>query len=132
MNPPGGANISEWCKKEKCWQTIRELEYIISEELQGELLSVARPTAVAQPVINSINALTEDEQTLIDQAAAIPAGTWFAIARWSKETNNFQPWQRSLIFSVGTLVGRGQKPSIKQATHAMNAYNTAKEMGFSI
>ncbi len=131
VNPPGGANISEWCKKEKCWQTIREMEYSISDELQSELLSVARPTDMVQPVVNSINALTENEQALIDQAAAIPAETWFALARWSKETKNFQPWQRSLIFSVGALIGRGQKPSIKQATQAMNAYNAAIEKGFS-
>ena len=64
-------------------------------------------------------------QKLIDEAAAIPAETWFALSRWAKETKNFQPWQRSLLFSVGSLVGRGQKPSIKQATHAMKAYKAA-------
>ncbi len=131
-NPPGGANVGEWCKKEKCWNMIREYNHEISHELQSELLSVARPTAIIQPATGSIDSLTEEEQKLIDEAAAIPAETWFALSRWAKETHNFQPWKRSLLFSVGSLVGRGQKPSIKQATHAMDAYKSAFEKGFTI
>jgi hypothetical protein len=37
-----------------------------------------------------------------------------------------------LLFSVGTLVGRGQIPSIKQATHAVKAYKAALEKGFVV
>ena len=132
VNPPGGANIGEWCKKEKCWQAIRDCEYALSDELQDELLSVARPTAGPPVATGSITSLTEEEQRLIDEVAAIPGETWFALSRWAKETKNFLPWQRSLLFSVGGVVGRGQKPSIKQATHAIRAYREAFEKGFHI
>ena len=132
VNPPGGANIGEWCKKEKCWQTIRDYDHNISDALQSELVSVAKPAAVSIQTATSINAITEEEQKLIDEAAAIPAETWFALSRWAKETKSFQPWQRSLLFSVGTLVGRGQKPSVKQANHAMKAYKEAREKGFTV
>lgn len=132
VNPPGGANVGEWCKKEKCWQVIRDCEYALSDELQSELISVARPSSGPQPATGSIASLTEEDQQLIDEVAAIPAETWFALSRWAKETKNFQPWQRSLLFSVGGVVGRGQKPSIKQAVHAMKAYTDALEKGFSM
>lgn len=56
--------------------------------------------------------------------------TWFALSKWAKETNNFQPWLRSMLFSVITLVGRGKKPSIKQSRHAINALKKAKGKGF--
>lgn len=130
VNPPGGANISEWCKKEKCWQTLRDYNYEISDSLQRELLSVTKPTVKSSPLITGINAVTEEEQKLINEVASIPAETWFALSKWAKETKNFQPWQRSLLFSVGTLVGRGQKPSVKQAFHAMKTYKEAQEKGF--
>lgn len=133
VNPPGGANVGEWCKKEKCWLLIRDYEHELSDTLQQELVSVSRPVATtAIPATSSIDSLTAEEQKVIDEAAAISAETWFALSRWAKETNNFQSWQRSLLFSVGSLVGRGQRPSIKQATHAIKAYQAAKEKGFTV
>lgn len=132
VNPPGGANVSEWCKKEKCWSLIREYNYDLSSVLESELVSVARPSAVTASAPVSIDSLTEEEQALIDEVAAVSAETWFALSRWAKETKNFQPWQRSLLFSVGSLIGRGQKPSIKQATHAIKAYKAAFEKGFTV
>lgn len=132
VTPPGGANVGEWCKKEKCWQKIQEYDHQISDGLKNELLSVARHSTQTHTATNSIETITDEEQELIDKVAAIPAETWFALSRWAKETKNFLPWQRSLLFSVGSLVGRGQKPSIKQATHAMQAYNKAFEKGFNI
>ena len=132
VNPPGGANVSEWCKKEKCWSLIRDYSYDLSSELESELVSVARPSAVTNPAPVSIDSLTEEEQALIDEVAAVSAETWFALSRWAKETKNFQPWQRSLLFSVGSLIRRGQKPSIKQATHAIKAYKAAFEKGFTV
>jgi hypothetical protein len=133
VNPPGGANVGEWCKKEKCWLLIRDYEHELSSALQKELVSVSRPvTTTAVPATSSIDSLTAEEQKVIDEVAAISAETWFALSRWAKETNNFQAWQRSLLFSVGSLIGRGQKPSIKQATHAIKAYHAAKEKGFTV
>ena len=134
VNPPGGANISEWCKKEKCWETIKDAEYTISSELASELLSVDRPVSVKAntPATNSIESATEEEKATIEKACAISAATWFSLSKWAKETGNFQPWQRSLLFKVGTLVGRGQKPSFKQSNQALLALNEAKKKGFLV
>lgn len=132
VNPPGGANVSEWCKREKCWDTIREYEYHLSSEFTAELISVARPVATATSPTNSINSLTESEQALIEEAFSISSTTWLALSRWAKETDNFHPWQRSLLFQVGTIVGRNQRPSYKQSNQALKAYKEALDKGFSI
>ena len=110
-NPPGGANVGEWCKKEKCWDVVKKCDYTVSDKLSSELVDVGYTSAKATPN-SSIDSLTEDEQKIIDKAAAVSAETWLALSRWAKETNNFQPWLRSMLFSVGTLVGRGRKPSV--------------------
>lgn len=89
VNPPGGANVSEWCKKEKCWSLIRDYSYDLSSGLESELVSVARPSSVTTPAPVSIDSLTEEEQALIDEVAAVSAETWFALSRWAKETKNF-------------------------------------------
>lgn len=128
-NPPGGANVGEWCKKEKCWDVVKKCDYTVSDKLSSELVDVGYTSAKAIPN-SSIDSLTEDEQKIIDKAAAVSAETWFALSRWAKETNNFQPWLRSMLFSVGTLVGRGRKPSIKQSKHALKALKDARAKGF--
>ena len=129
VNPPGGANVGEWCKKEKCWKEIREHEYEISKELADELISVEK--AKKEQVTDSSIELTENDQSIIDEAASIPATTWFELSRWAKETLNFAPWQRSIVFSVGTLIGREKKPSIKQSIQALKVYKGALEKGFN-
>lgn len=132
VNPPGGANVGEWCKREKCWDTIRKYEHQLSPELTAELISVARPTTTAVSPTNSINSVTEAERELIDEVVSVPLTTWFALSRWAKETDNFQPWQRSLLFQVGTIVGRSQRPSYKQSNQALKAYKEALNKGFSV
>ena len=132
VNPPGGANVGEWCKKEQCWKKIQEHEYAISADLQAELISVEQPTRGSLPATGSIESLTKEDHDLINEVIEIPAETWFALSRWAKETNNFQPWQRSLIFSIGRLTAKGQNPSIKQAVQAMKAYREACKKGFKI
>lgn len=129
VNPPGGANVGEWCKKEKCWKEIKEHKYEISKQLVNELIS-AEKAKKEQITDNSVE-LTENDQAIIDEAASIPASTWFELSRWAKETQNFAPWQRSIVFSVGTLIGREKKPSIKQSIQALKVYKGAIEKGFT-
>lgn len=128
-NPPGGANVGEWCKKERCWERIKEYEYSISKSLESELISTDNITLTLLPV-NSIESLAEEDQATIEEAVAISASTWLELSKWAKETNNFQPWQRSLLFSMGTLISREKKPSIRQAIQALKVYKEAKEKGF--
>lgn len=62
--------------------------------------------------IDNLIEFTENDQAIINEVTSIPATTWFELSRWAKETQNFAPWQRSIVFSVGTLIGREKQPSI--------------------
>lgn len=128
-NPPSGANIGEWCKNLKCWNGFKEQEYSLSHAIENELISVAKPN---QPTTTNrgIGTATEEEEKTIETVCQIPAQKWFELSRWAKETDNLQTWQRSIVFSVGTIVGRKRIPSYKQANQALKAYTEAKEKGF--
>ena len=128
-NPPGGANISEWCKNVKCWNTLAEKEYILSDVLQRELISVEQPTQ-HKNILTGINSITDEEAQIIEAVMRVPAETWFSLSRWAKETNNFQAWQRSLVFTIGTLIGRSKRVSYKQANQAQKVYTEAERKGF--
>lgn len=135
VNPPGGANVGEWCKKQQCWNMIKEFDYQITAELRTELVDLAEQSPVlsssTKAMTSSLNVTTEDEQALIDKAFAISAAEWFALSRWAKETDNFQGWQRSILFSVGQLVARGHKPSYKQSVQVLKIYEEAVQKGFN-
>ena len=80
---------------------------------------------------SSLNVTTEEERVLIDKAAAISAAEWYALSKWAKETDNFQGWQRSIVFSVAQLIARNRKPSYKQAVQALKVYEEAVQKGFN-
>ena len=132
VDPPNGANVGEWCKKEKCWQTICDYDYTLDPSFERELVSVSRSKAPSKAPVSSIDSLNDKEVELIDRAAQVSAETWFALSKWAKETSNFQPWQRSLLFSMGRLANKSDKPSIKQATQSMKVYDEAIKKGFEV
>ena len=134
-NPPGGANVGEWCKKEKCWDAVQNLDISLSDQFVSELkdLSYVAPVVSKNEDLHnsSFNVVTEEEKAVIFQVVEIPSKTWYALSKWAKETNNFQGWQRSLIFQVGQIVARKKVPSYKQAVQAMKAYQEASKKGFT-
>lgn len=134
VNPPSGANVGEWCKKAKCWDVIKEYPYEISDELKGELISHESAQNVissSTTAIGEMNVASENEIEIINRVCSISADTWFALSRWSKDTGNFEAWQRSLLFSIGTLLKRGKKPSFKQANQAIKVHDEADLKGFA-
>ncbi len=135
VNPPGGANVGEWCKKQQCWNSIRNYDYQITDTLRNELVDMTNQSTVlsssTKATTSSLNVATEDEVEMIEKAFAISAAEWFALSKWAKETNNFQGWQRSILFSVGQLAARNRKPSYKQSVQALKIYEEAIQKGFN-
>lgn len=127
-NPPDNRNITEWCKRKECWDKIRETKHSLEKTLQAELIDVSK--AVSKKPDRGINAANNDDLAKIREVEAVPADQWFQIAKWAKETNNLQPWQRSLAFSIGKLVNRSSNLSQKQAKHGLSILKESEELGF--
>src|SRR5690606_35548187 len=127
--PPNGKNITEWCKRKECWERVRELNVDLGRAMEGELIDVSKKIAPAT-ANQGVDAPNQDEQGWINTVTAIPADTWFEISKWAKETGNLQPWQRSLSFSIGKLVGRSAGVSIKQAKHGVVILDEVTRLGF--
>ena len=127
--PPGGQNVTEWCKKEVCWERFRETRVDIPANVEAELLSREKaPTAASPNVLEEQISSLESEQ--VERVALVPAQTWFELAAWAKDTQTLQAWQRSLSFSLGRLAGSGKKPSRKQAMHGEKIIEEARSLGF--
>lgn len=124
LNPPPGKNLTEWCKKEDCWDAVLKRPFGLPVMAGGE-----SGTRDGSEVIASDTA-TPDEQAVIDAICAIDADVWFSVSSWSKQTASLLPWQRSLAFSIGKLRAAGRVPSTKQAKQGGILLMEALRVGF--
>jgi hypothetical protein len=119
MHPPGGRNITEWCKRDDCWTAIQGLSVMVNGASHTALTSATSHSD--QP--------TNADGTVI-AVAAVPADVWFAASKWAKDTGTLLPWQRSIAYSLGKLLGRGTRPTPKQAIQARILLMHAMRLGF--
>ena len=128
-DPPNGRNVTEWCKRSDCWKRVLKIDWALGASLEKELIDVGKP-AITQKVDRGIESPTEKEQKLIEQVGTVSADVWFQVSKWAKETNNLQPWQRGLAYSIGKIVARSGKVSRKQANHGVTLLSAAEKLGF--
>lgn len=125
--PPGGRNVTEWCKKEECWKRVRDLDIKLPETLSTCLVAAGfATTGGTPPDLVSGEARSDD----MERIAKVPPDKWFELSAWAKQTGNLQPWQRGLAFSIGRLLGRGKELSRKQATQGVKILDEAARLGF--
>lgn len=129
-NPPGGKNITEWCKKEECWKKLQEIEIDLPSDFTKDLISIYKTKI--NHIDQGIESSDAEDSKLIVEISKITAETWFQISHWAKETNNLQPWQRGLAGSLGLLASRNKLPSRKQATQGMKILEEVSGLGFKV
>lgn len=125
--PPSGGNITEWCKKEACWQGLLNVEFTLPPILERELIPIER--TLPQEIDRGIDTPNEEERKLIEDVGKVPPDVWFRISKWAKETANLQGWQRGLAYSMGKLLAAGRMPSRKQAVQARKILDDAERLG---
>lgn len=122
-NPPGGRNISEWCKRAECWEGFRAKKITLPSKVDTVLVETAHEPRRAL-------GNQEKAKETIAAAQTLSAEQWFALAKWAKERDHLQSWQRSLAFGMGRLASQGRQPTPKQATQAVRIIASATELGF--
>ena len=126
VTPPRGGNVTEWCKSEDCWEAIKEITVRVPKAV---VLIAATQTNSG---IDGVNGSGPDsaEDAVVAQVSAVPAETWFGLAKWASETKSLPPWQRTVAFSIARRLSQDKTPSIKQARHGLSALQAARELGF--
>lgn len=124
LNPPTGKNLTEWCKKEDCWETVLKRPFELSLAAGEDSGASGGSDVVAS------DATTPSQQAVIDAVCTIDAEVWLSISSWAKQTASLLPWQRSLAYSMGRLRGGGRSPSAKQAKQGGILLEEATRVGF--
>lgn len=129
MHLTGGAsggnqssNVGEWSKKPDCWNRLKlklgDIDKFSSELMQTE-------------TNEDESCLNEAQQIRIQEAEAIEANYWFALANWAKSRDLLTPMDRKAAFNFGTMRSRNRTfKSLKQAQYALKIVEKAVELGF--
>jgi hypothetical protein len=120
--PPGGGNITEWCKKESCWKAIQALEVALPESLRAELVD---------PTLTDDNESESELGELAMQFRSIPVQHWQNLEVWARETGDLDASQRAIVSSLTRLADRNALPSRKQFEAGVLALENAIVMGFN-
>lgn len=120
-----GRNVTEWCKKEACWASVKSLDLMWPDE---------RPTELSSEAQHETNgtALTTDEQSSAAECMRYSAEQWFSVHAWGKRTGQLADWQSGIAHTLsGYAAGGWQRvPSAKQARQAVRILEVARMAGW--
>lgn len=121
--PARWKNVTEWSKRNECWSAVMECQLD---------LDIPEPKTLYQIGVQTVHEdlLTDDEQLLIEFTNSLPFELWMSIAKWAKETDTLQRWQRSIAHSIGSRIRKGDKPSLKQARQGIKILCESERVGF--
>lgn len=119
----GSQNVTEFAKKQDCWN---ELRIKLSQQNIEANDSILSKTNMEEYV--ELNNAQKDKVT---EAETITPETFFAIANWLKSHNAMTPIDRKAAFNFGTWRSRGKGFTIKQAQYALKIVDKAKELGYT-
>ncbi len=121
-------NVTEWCKKEQCWITLKAREYILDSKITEFLLTrdeqkKERATGRREhAIVNGIQV----------QAEVVKKGQeyWEAALRWGKERKLLTDIDISFL-TAATKMNFGRIPSEKQCQRIVNIEAKLLDEGFS-
>lgn len=121
-------NVTEWCKKEQCWITLKASEYELDDKIKEILLDkdeVKKERSNGRKdhfIVNGIQV----------QAEVVSKGQeyWEEALAWGKERKILNDVEKSFI-SAATKMNMGRIPSEKQCQRILNIEAKLIEEGFS-
>lgn len=132
IDSANGQNVTEWCKKDGCWDAVSQIELSTKElppealpEDRDPLFSVNPPTSNIAPPPQSANGtnLVEIDAAKIgdvELCRRLNERAWAQIAMWGAETRSLDDFERSIVATMQRMAigGWRRDPSPKQAKHA--------------
>lgn len=127
----GGKNITEWAKKEECWEAVKKMEFVIPEELEAELSRGDHLPTVGEDARKGKVTTTSEDRRNIALTMGLDSETWWKITKWGQEYDELTDFQCSLATTMaGYALGKWVKvPSVKQAKHAAKIVTYLQDSG---
>lgn len=125
--PQGQQNVTQWCKRDDCWERIRHIDIALISSFRAELVDPS--------VVRDRNRVAREQQQVdsgIDaQAAVVALGFeyWSRVLKWSQANGNVSPAdERALKAAAGNY---GSLVTERQSRRLLQLKGLFEEHGFA-
>lgn len=125
----GGRNVTEWAKREECWDGFK-IKNIVIPEMPRERRKPKVSTGSTEVLTNAGARDKLSWQTLFGDVQKYRIETWNNLANWGKDTGNLEPWQQTLCSNFRAKLERGKKPKIPECAAILDMLDAACDKGF--
>jgi AIPR protein len=123
----GGRNVTEWSKREECWDGFKSRKIEVPEMARER----RKPPTSVEPKGNRPAAREKMSwQVLFDEIQKLRTGTWDDLASWGKETGKLEPWQQTLCMNFRAKLERGKKPKLPECEAMLDMLDASCVKGF--
>ena len=130
INPPSARNITEWCKSERCWESVRtNASRQPMTRIADELLGASAARAEQKRAISN---LSSDYVGNLERLVSVSSERWMMLAEWAAETESIDPNQRQLALRIGRAIERGRTIKAPDAERAVEILDQAIALGFAV
>ncbi len=112
-------NVTEWCKKEECWNRARKVKWTFLPEFLKTLISEQEMKRDEEEAKK--NRKVENEIDEMKFIFAVGKQYWTQLFNWGKSRNMLSPMEMDIIKIIINMEITGRIPSEKQAKVAMRA-----------
>jgi len=117
LEAPGNGNVTEWAKKQACWERVHRMAWQL-------------PAAVTRELTSTGSAPNGRATVSAAEVAGMPADLWSRLADWAELTGQLTPLDRRIAAGMSTLALSDSMPTPKQTETALRIYQSAVAKGF--
>jgi hypothetical protein len=120
----GKRNVTEWCKKEGCWEVIRSLALPLPEQLPVEIGDEISDGVGG----NATGARTDDP---VMACMDLDGERWALVMAWAARTPGLDEFDRKVAHTISgyAMEGWEKEPSLKQAVRGTRVIAAARKAG---
>jgi len=122
-------NVTEWCKKELCWQRAQKENWTIIKEF---LVTLVVQEVEKQEIKEKIKERKIDNEISIEvQVVKLGSIYWNNLLEWGIKRNILTPMEQSVLRIAASIDKTGKIPSIKQCNVLLKIKDKAYDEGYS-
>jgi len=121
-----GKNISEWCKKEECWEDLMDRTFSFTDT-PPEFTNLKK--VAGKPVRVTKEIFSPEDMDNIKKCKSLSTKDWEKMIAWAQESDEFHYIQLQIATSLWmqSLTNWKRQPSPKQAKSALKMIDKAEE-----